>query len=85
MRTSTALALTIPSFAELAIWASSRVYPNFSVVFLAPLMAIAFLLLIVGFGLASKHHERMTRTSWGFLSVAAISQIWTLIWLGAFH
>ena len=64
MRSSTALKLSAPSFAELVIGASLLLDPNVFGVLLAPLMFIAFVSLIVAFAIASKNHEETPRNAW---------------------
>jgi hypothetical protein len=84
MRRSTALMLTAPSFAEI-ICASTLVYPNILGAFLAPLIFFAFPLLIVGIAMASRRHEETSRGTWTLLVFAGVSQLVTLISLGAFR
>ncbi len=78
MRRSTALVLTAPSFAEI-ICASTVVYPNILGAFLAPLIFLAFPLLVVGLAIAAKNHPHTSRSIWTLLSVAGVAQLVTLI------
>lgn len=82
MRNSTALTLTVPPFAEIVIWIFR---PNVFVLLLAPLMFLALVMLISALAVASKHHERTSRTTWTLLGLAGVAQLATLIGLGAFR
>lgn len=84
MRRSTALMLTAPSFAEI-VCASTLVHPNVLGIFLAPLMFLAFPVLIVGVAIASKHREDTSGGTWTVLAIAGVAQVATFISLGAFR
>ena len=79
MRRATALKLSAPSFAEMAIAASMLLHPNIFVTLLAPLMFLAFVLLIVGVAIASKNHEQTSRDAWTCLALAAVAQMFTFV------
>jgi len=50
---------------------------------LAPLMFIAFVLLIAAVGIASKNHEQTSRHAWTWLVSAGVAQILTFMALAA--
>jgi len=79
MHSTTALKLSAPSFAEFIIAASLLLHPNVFGAFLAPLMAAAFVSLIVAFAIASKNHEQTCRNVWTCLWLAAVAQVITFV------
>lgn len=79
MRSATALKLSAPSFAEVVIGASLLLHPNIFGLLLAPVMFIAFVSLIVAFGIASKNNEKTPRNAWTWLWLAAVAQILTFM------
>jgi hypothetical protein len=79
MRRATAVKLSAPSFVEMAIAASMLLHPNIFVTLLAPLMFLAFVLLIVGVAIASKNHEQTSRGAWTCLVLAAVAQMFTFV------
>ena len=84
MRTTTALKLSAPSFAEAVIGVSMMVHANVFGFLLAPLMFIAFVSLIAAVAIASKTHERTSRNTWTWLALAAVAQIWTFMVVASF-
>ena len=83
MRSATAWKLSAPSFAEMAICASILLHPNVFAFILAPLMFIAFVLLIAAVAIASKNREQTSRHAWTWLASAGIAQILTFMALAA--
>ncbi len=79
MRSATAWKLSAPSFVELAICASILLHPNVLGFVLAPLMFTAFALLIMAVAIASKNHERTSRTTWKWLALGGVAQIVTFV------
>jgi hypothetical protein len=84
MRTTTALKLSAPSFAEAAIGVSMMVHANVFGFLLAPLMFIAFVSLIAAVAIASKDHEHTSRNTWTWLALAAVAQIVTFMAVASF-
>ena len=70
MRSATAWKLSAPSFAEMAICAFMLLHPNVFAFILAPLMFIAFVLLIGAVAFASKNHAQTSRHTWTWLAGA---------------
>ncbi len=83
MRSATAWKLSAPSFAEMAICASMLLHPNVFAFILAPLMFIAFVLLIAAVAIASKNHEQTSRHAWTWLASAGVAQILMFMALAA--
>ena len=83
MRSATAWKLSAPSFAEMAISASMLLHPNVLAFILAPLMFIAFVLLIAAVAIASKNHEQTSRHVWTWLVSAGVAQMLTFMALAA--
>ena|SRR5438876_8421193 len=84
MRTTTALKLSAPSFAEAAIGVSMMVHANVFGFLLAPLIFIAFVSLIAAVAIASKDHEHTSRNTWTWLALAAVAQIVTFMAVASF-
>lgn len=84
VRSSTAVMLTVPSFAE-AISASTLAYPNVLGILLAPLIFLAFPSLIIAVVIASKNRENTSQSTWVLLAVAGVAQVAVLIGLGIFR
>jgi hypothetical protein len=83
MRSATAWKLSAPSFAEMAICASMLLHPNILAFILAPLMLVAFVLLIAAVAIASRNHEQTSRHAWTWLASAGVGQILTFMALAA--
>jgi hypothetical protein len=83
MRTTTALKLSAPSFAEAAISVSMMVHANVFGFLLAPLMFIAFVSLVAAVAIASNDHEH-TWNTWTWLALAAEAQIVTFVAVASF-
>ncbi len=77
MRSAIAWKVSAPSFFELAICVSMLLRPNVFAFVLAPLMFIAFVVLIGGVAIASKNHEQTSRNAWTWLALAGVAQILT--------
>ncbi len=58
-------------------------HPNVFAFILAPLMFIAFVLLIAAVAIASKNHEQTSRHAWTWLASAGVAQILTFMALAA--